>query len=170
MDVYECIKSRRSVRSYLDKDVEEEKLNRILDSARRAPSANNKQNWKFIVVTDPDLRKRLCVAAKNQGFVAEAPVVIAACATKTDHIMTCGHPSHLVDLAIAIDHMTLAARELGLGTCWIGAFQQDEVKKILGIPQGVEVIELLPVGYPAKWPDPKPRKKLKEIVSVNGWE
>jgi len=170
MNVSECIKARRSVRNYLDREVEKEKLNRVLDAARLAPSANNRQHWKFVVVTDPGLRKQLAQAAKNQKFVAEAPVVIAACATETDHIMTCGHPSHLVDLAIAIDHMTLAARELGLGTCWIGAFHQNEVRKILGIPEELEVVELLPLGYPAEWPPAKPRKKLDEIVSYNGWE
>ncbi len=169
MDVYECIKRRRSVRSYLDREVEEEKLQQVLDAARLAPSANNRQNWKFVVVKDTGLRARLAEAANGQGFVAEAPVVIAACATATDHIMSCGHPSHLVDLAIAIDHMTLAARDLELGSCWIGAFDQESVKDILVIPESAEVIELLPLGYPKTWPSPTPRKQRDAIVSVNGW-
>jgi len=170
MDVYECIKERRSVRNYLDKEVETEKLHRVLDCARLAPSANNKQNWRFVVVKDPELRNKLCEAAKGQKFVAQAPVVIVACALETDYVMTCGHPSHLVDLAIAIDHMTLAAREMGLGTCWVGAFHQDRVKQILNIPEDVAVVELLPVGYPVEWPAAKPRKNIEEIVCVDGWE
>ena len=170
MDVYDCIKNRRSVRSYRDTAIEDEKLERVLDAARLAPSANNRQNWKFIVVKDRDLRSRLAEAAKGQRFVAEAPVVIAACATKTDHIMSCGHPSHLVDLAIAIDHMTLAARELGLGSCWIGAFDRESVEKILNVPAGAQVIELLPIGYPTEWPLPTSRKGIDEIISVDSWQ
>ncbi len=170
MDVFECISRRRSVRSYQDRAVEEEKLDRVLEAARLAPSANNRQNWKFVVVKDAEKRARLAEAARGQKFVAEAPVVIAACATMTDHIMTCGHPSHLIDLAIAIDHMTLAARELGLGSCWIGAFHQDAVKEILDIPQQVEVIELLPLGYPTDWPSPTSRRDRDEIVSCDRWQ
>ena len=169
MDVYQCIKERRSVRSYKDRDIEKDKLEMILDAARLAPSANNRQNWRFIVVKEPQLRKRLAEAANGQTFVAQAPVVIAACSTDTSHTMPCGHPSHLVDLAIAIDHMTLAARAAGLGSCWIGAFDQKAVKEILGIPECAEVVELLTVGYPEHWPRPTPRRKAGEIISENGW-
>lgn len=170
MDVYECIKQRRSVRSYREREVEEEKLKQVLDAGRLAPSASNQQNWKFVVVRDARLRAELMEAAKGQQYVGQAPVVIAACATDSDHVMPCGHPSHLVNLAIAIDHMTLAARELGLGTCWIGAFDQEPVRRALGIPGSVEVVELLPLGYPAEWPSPRPRKPLEEIVCYDGWE
>ncbi len=169
MDTFECIKARRSVRSYSGRDIEGEKLNAILDAARLAPSANNRQNWKFIVVKDPELREQISAAAKGQKFVAEAPVVIAACAVNTDHVMTCGHPAYLVDLAIAIDHMTLAARAMGIGSCWIGAFEQEKVKKILAVPDSSTVVELLPLGYPSEWPPAKPRKSLEEIISVDGW-
>ena len=170
MDVIECIRARRSVRSYEDREVEEEKLRQVLEAGRLAPSANNQQNWKFVVVRKSELRRQLVAAANGQSFVGEAPVVIVACATSSDHIMPCGHPSHLVNMAIAIDHMALAARELGLGTCWIGAFDQDAVREILGIPQSVEVIELLPVGYPASWPAARPRKPLGEVVSYDRWQ
>jgi len=169
MDLMECIESRRSVRSYEDRDVEPNVLEQVLDAGRRAPSANNRQEWKFVVVRDAKLRERLSEAAHGQSFVAEAPVVIAACATETGHIMPCGHPSYLVDVAIAIDHMALAARALGLGTCWIGAFDQQKVRDVLGIPATVQVIELLPVGYPTSWPSPTPRKALDEVTCCDGW-
>ena len=169
MDVFECIESRRSVRSYQDRPVEEEKVQRVLEAGRRAPSANNRQNWKFIVVRDPDMRRELARAAHGQTFVAEAPVVIVPCATQTEYVMACGHPSHLVDLAIVIDHMTLAARAQGLGTCWIGSFDQDEAKKLLGVPDSAAVIELLPLGYPAAWPSPTSRKPLQDVVCHERW-
>jgi nitroreductase len=170
MDVFECIRSRRSVRSFQDRPVDDEILRQVLDAARRAPSANNRQNWKFVVVRDAELRKGLAAAAMDQTFVGEAPVVIVACATKTDHVMPCGHPAHLVDVAIAIEHMALAARALGLGTCWIGAFRQEDVKRVLGIPKSVQVIELLPIGYPASWPPETSRKHLDEIVCYDRWQ
>jgi len=170
MEVLECIKARRSVRSYKRHDVEEEKLRQVLEAGRLAPSASNGQNWRFIAVRDAGLRRQLAQAAHGQSFVAEAPVVIVACATDTQHIMPCGHPSHLVNVAIAIDHMVLAARELGLGTCWIGAFDQDAVKGLLGIPDEATAVELLPLGYPSSWPDSRPRKPLEEVVSYDGWQ
>jgi len=169
MDVIACIRARRSVRSYEDREVEEDKLRQVLEAGRLAPSANNRQHWKFVVVRDPELRRKLIGAAKGQSFVGEAPVVIVACATSSDHIMPCGHPSHLVDVAIAIDHMALAARELGLGTCWVGAFDQDAVKKILGVPKSAVVVELLPLGYPTAWPSTTPRKPLDAVVSYDAW-
>jgi nitroreductase len=96
--------------------------------------------------------------------------VIVACATTSNHIMPCGHPSHLVNVAIAIDHMALAARALGLGTCWVGAFDPDAVREILGIPTSVQVIELLPLGYPTSWPSTTSRKPLSAVVSYDGWQ
>ena len=169
MDLFEAIRERRSVRAWADRDVEEEKLEQVLNAARLAPSANNRQEWKFVVVRDPELRRQIAEAANGQWFVGEAPVVIAACAVEHDHVMSCGHPSFLVDLAIAIDHMALAARALGLGTCWIGAFDQDKVRAVLGIPDTVEVVELLPVGYPAAWPAARGRKDLESIVCRDTW-
>ncbi|MCK4375909.1 MAG: nitroreductase family protein [Candidatus Brocadiae bacterium] len=169
MDALEAIKERRSIRSYEDREVEQEKLKQVLDAGRLAPSAGNRQEWKFVVVRDKELRGQLVEAASGQQFVGEAPVVIVPCAVDHDHVMSCGHPSFLVDVAIAIDHMTLAARELGLGTCWIGAFDQQKVKDILGIPASVEVVELLPLGYPTSWPGPRPRKSLDEVICYDGW-
>ncbi|KPJ50371.1 nitroreductase [candidate division TA06 bacterium DG_26] len=164
MKIAELIKERRSVRSYKDMDVPDEKLISILNAARMAPSAGNRQPWKFIVVREKKKREALGRAASGQGFVAEAPVVIAAVALYPDRVMECGVPSYAVDLAIAVDHMTLAAVEEGLGTCWIGAFSQNEVRKILGIPQSHTVVTLLPLGFPADTPRSKIRRPLEEIV------
>ena len=164
MNVYEAINARQSVRAYQDKPVPQEVLNRILEAARLAPSGNNRQPWKFVVVTNPEMRQQLTAAANNQKFVAQAPVVIAAVGLLPDRVMSCEVPGDPVDLAIAIDHMTLAAVEEGLGTCWIGAFSQDDVRKLLHIPLTVKVIELLTLGYPADSPRQKRRKALDEIV------
>lgn len=168
MDLFETIKGRRSIRSFLDRPVEEEKLERVLDAGRLAPSARNIQDWRFIVVRDAQTRRRLAEAARNQQFVAQAPVVIAACGT-SDLVMTCGQPAYAIDVSIAVDHMTLAAFEQGLGTCWIGAFYEDRVKEILGIPEGIRVVALLPLGYPAEQPSARPRNPLENIVAYERW-
>ena len=171
MNVMEAIKNRYSVRGYKNRPVEREKLNKILEAARFAPSASNKQEWRFIVVQDKDTRQHLMEAAKNQPFVGEAPVVIACCAKTDDHIMTCGQMCYPIDVAIAIEHMALEAVEEGLGTCWVGAFYEDRVKKILGIPQDIRVVELLALGYPAKpCSDSKERLSIEEIVMHERWK
>jgi len=164
MDVYQAIKNRYSCRSYKAEAVPEEKLNRVLESARIAPSAHNEQEWKFVVVKEKERRKRLAEAALNQNFIAEAPVVVVAVALNSEKLMPSGVPNYAVDLAIAVEHMVLTAVEEGLGTCWIGAFNQDEVKEILEIPEKYRVVALLPVGFPADQAGPKSRKRLEEIV------
>jgi nitroreductase len=169
MDLFEAISQRRSVRSYQDKPVEEQKLTQVMEAARLAPSASNRQEWRFVVVQDAALRRRLMKAAHDQQFIADAPVVIAACAVEHDHIMSCGHPSFLVDLSIALEHIALAARALGLGTCWVGAFEQRLVRDALGIPDSVEVVELMALGYPVSWPGPRARKTRDEIVCRDRW-
>jgi nitroreductase len=168
MDLMQAIRDRRSIRDYRDMPVEEEKLQGVLQAGRLAPSARNMQDWKFIVVKDAGTRQKLAVAARDQKFVGQAPVVIAACGT-SDLVMTCGQPAYPIDVAIALDHMTLAAASLGLGTCWIGAFYEDKVKEILGVPPEIRVVALLPLGYPAEQPAPRPRKNLDDIVAWEHW-
>jgi nitroreductase len=170
MDVSEAIQKRRSVRKYQARKVENDKLDRVLEAGRLAPSAKNLQEWRFIVVRDDSRRKRLGEAAKGQTFVGEAPVVIAACATVTDYVMTCGQLTYPIDLAIAVEHMVLQAAAEGLGTCWIGAFYEEEVKKVLNIPPEVRVVALLPLGYPDESPFPRPRKEMEEIVAFETWK
>lgn len=170
MNVIDAIQTRKSVRQFLSKPVEEDKLQLILGAGRLAPSASNRQEWRFVVIRDPETRARLADAARGQQFVGEAPVVIVACAATDNHVMPCGLPCFSIDVAIALDHITLAAVEQGLGTCWIGAFNQDQVKQILGIPNEIRVVELMPLGYPA---DPTPIEKrrlpLTTIVHYELW-
>jgi nitroreductase len=167
--VLKVIRSRRSIRAYDSRVVEEDKLARVLESGRLSPSAGNRQERRFVVVRDSKTRHLLSEAARNQKFVAEAPVVIAACSVESEYVMLCGQPAYTIDTAIAVDHMTLQAVEEGLGTCWIGAFDEKRVKEILNIPEGVRVVTLLPLGYPAAIPRPTPRKSLDEIVMWEKW-
>ena len=171
MDVLPEIMQRYSVRSYKDTPVEQDKLDRVLEAARLAPSAKNMQEWRFVVVRDPETRRKLAVAAKNQTFVGEAPVVIACCAENADYIMSCGQLSYPIDVAISIDHMTLKAVEEGLGTCWIGSFYEDQVKEILGIPKKTRVVEMLTLGYPkpGETGRPKSRLAMQEIIHWENW-
>ncbi len=169
MEVMKAIRTRRSIRSYQDRMIEDDKLHLILEAGRLAPSASNRQEWKFIVVKEEGTKRKLVAAARGQSFIGEAPVVIVACALETENTMLCGQKSYPIDIAIAVDHMTLKAVEEGLGTCWIGAFREDEVKKILNIPKEVRVVSLLPVGYPQNVPEPTPRKSKDEVIVFEKW-
>ena len=169
MEFMEVVRRRRSIRAYKSREVEERILKEILEAARWAPSAKNLQMWKFVVVRDPDKKKALAKASFDQNFIAEAPLVIAAVALDPGHVMSCGVPAYAVDLAIAVEHMALAACDKGLGSCWIGAFEQEKVREILGIPSCCKVVALLPIGYPAESPEPPPRKPLSEIVSYDAF-
>ena len=164
MELMEAIKKRESVRSYENRPVPEEKLLKVLEAARLAPSASNRQRWKFIVVRDAERRHQLSRATGGQRHVAQAPVVIAAVSTMPEYVMRCEVPAYPVDLAIAVDHMTLAAVDEGLGTCWVGAFSQDEARAVLGVPDDCKVVVLLPLGFPQQDRREKTRKSLDEIV------
>lgn len=172
MDFLELARARYSVRAYDPRPVEPEKLERVLEAVRLAPSGTNRQPWKFVVVLDAEIRARLSVACANQGFIAEAPVVIAGVGLMPDRIMRCGVPGDPLDLGIAMEHLALAATAEGLGTCWIGAFDQDPVREVLKIPETVRVIEVMTLGYPAAGSSPRPknRKPLSEIVCYDRWE
>ncbi len=169
MEVRKAIQLRRSIRVYEPREVEEDKLSRILDAGRLSPSAGNRQERRFVVVSDAGKRKALSEAANNQSFVAQAPLVIAACSVETEYVMKCGQPAYPIDTAIAIDHMTLQAVEEGLGTCWIGAFDEKKAKGILNIPYNVRIVQLLTLGYPSEIPRPTSRKSLDEIVMREKW-
>ena len=164
MELKEAIKKRCSIRDYEDKPVPEEKLLKILEAARLAPSASNRQQWKFIIVRDDNRRQALARATGGQAHVAMAPVIIAAVATMPEYVMRCGVPAHIVDLSIAVDHMTLAAVDEGLGTCWIGAFSQEEARDILEVPENYRIVTLFPLGFPRQPGKPKTRKSLEEII------
>jgi nitroreductase len=170
VDVFEAIKTRKSVRAYLAKPVDDEVLDPIMEAVRLAPSARNAQEWRFIIVRDKRMRENLAVEAAGQPFIAQAPVLLVCCADTDGRIMKCGQPAYPIDVAIALDHLTLAAAAKGLGTCWIGAFDEKEVKRLLGIPPEVRVVHLMPLGYPL---DPRPAAKkrlvLEKLVRHERW-
>jgi len=167
MNVSEAIKRRRSIRAFEEKPIEEDKLLRVLEAGRLAPSAKNRQEWRYVLVKDKEVRRKLAVACNNQYFIAEAPVVVVGCATMIDYVLTCGQPAYTIDVTISMDHMSLQAVEEGLGTCWIGAFKEDEVKRLLNVPPEMRIVEVMPLGYPKFQPDPKPRMRLNEIITYD---
>jgi nitroreductase len=140
MDVEEAIRKRRSVRKYLDKEVEREKLLKVLDAGRLAPSANNSQSWDFVVVQNKETRGKIAQGTVFARFLDQAPVVVVGV----------GNPKsryHVTDVSIALENMALQATELGLGSCWVGDFREERVKKLLGIPKGLKIVCLLALGY-----------------------
>ncbi len=173
MDVYEAIKKRRSIRKYLDKPVEWEKISTVVDAGRLAPSSGNIQNWKFIVVTDKDKRKALAEAALKQAWMETAPVYIVVCAepvTAGRFYNNRGEELYTKqNCAAAIENMLLEATELDLGTCWVGAFEEKMVKKDLGVESSIEVHAIITLGY-ADEEVPEPANfPLEHVTYFNGW-
>lgn len=170
MNVYEAIATRKSVRSFLPKDVPEDVLLRMLEAARLAPSASNRQEWRFLVVRDREKRVSLAEAAHKQEFIAEAPVVLVCCAETDNHVMACGQKCYPIDVAIAMDHLCLCATAEGMGTCWIGAFDEERIKLLLAIPPDTRVVGLLPLGFPRETSvQIKHRLPLNRIVKYELW-
>ena len=171
MDIYEAIRTRQSIRRYRPDPVPDGVLNRVLDAMRLAPSAGNKQPWRFVVVKDASTREQVAEACARQTWMAQAPVIVAACGwEKRAYSQMGGYWNALpVDVTIAFDHLTLAAAAEGLGTCWIGSFVEEEVRRVLAIPEEVTVIALTPLGYHDVPPAPKTRKELSEIVCYERW-
>lgn len=151
MDVMEAIRRRRSIREFADRPIPPEVLERVTEALRLAPSACNYQPWRFVIVTDPAKRLELSRACRSQNFIAHAPAVIVGCGLVDEAYTRMGGywNSCDIDVAIALDHLTLAAVEAGLGTCWIGAFTESEVKTVLGIPPNVKPVAIIIMGYPA---------------------
>ncbi len=171
MDIYELIKKRKSIRSYKSRKVEKEKLERVLQAGRLAPSAKNIQAWKFIVTGSSEIKGALVKACKGQKFISEADKVITVCVDEDASYQEQGNymSSFAIDGAIALQQMMLAATEEGLGTCWIGAFYEDKVKKLLNIPDPYRVIGLSPLGYPESSGKDRERKALSEVVYYEKW-
>jgi nitroreductase len=167
MKVLDVIQKRRSVRKYKKDPIPEKTLRRVLEAARLAPSGKNIQPWKFIIVKDKVLKEKLAQASAGQFFMAEAPVIIVGCGFPDNCYAHMGRymKSWSVDVTIALEHLILQAQEEGLGTCWIGSFEEDEVKAILNIPENVKVLALTPLGYPDEIPRFRGRKSLDEIIS-----
>lgn len=171
---FEIVSTRRSIRRYEDKEVEEEKIAKILESLRLAPSSSNSQPWHVVVVQDKGVIRSLSRAAPAGSrfvisWMAPAPLVfVLAVERKLTHIVagTFGHPNLWLDAGIAGEHLVLAAQALGLGTCWVGWFSEKRVRKLTGLSKAHEVVALIPCGYPAEEPKPRPRKRPEEIFSV----
>jgi nitroreductase len=166
MDVYEAIANRFSARAYQPRPVEDDKLRRVLEAGVNSPSARNRQSRRFVVVRDEKVRAAL-VKASGQEWLAGAPVILAVVGLTPSDTMHCGVPTDPVDCAIAIDHMTLAAVAEGLGTCWVGHFQQAACREAIKAPPTVTVIELLALGYPAAHQPPRKREPMDKVVSFD---
>ena len=161
----EVIRCRRSIRAYEPTPVSKDLIEQVLEAGRLAPSASNGQNWHFTAVLNSELRHRLMEACSNQKQVEEAPVTLVIWAT-SDRKMRCGQSVASVDCSIATTFMMLKAADLGLGTCWLGAFDADLVKRILSLEDSATVVAVTPLGYPAESPQARPRKSLEEITDI----
>lgn len=163
MDILNIIKKRKSVRKYKNKKIPKKILIKILDSARFAPSAFNAQDWKFILVSN---KQKINEIAKicQQNFIKQAPHIIVGIGTNPKQKMECGIPNYIVDLSIALDHLMLSATSKKLGTCWIGGFKQNKIKKLLKIPLQYQVVGLMTIGFSNDITIKTSRKKMKEII------
>ncbi len=177
MDVLEAIRTRRSVRSYSDQPIPGEVMERMRQALRLAPSACNYQPWHFIFVSDEGLRRQIAIAANGQSWMADAPVTVVTCGLPERAYKHMGGYGNSVDMdvAIALDHLTLAAVADGLGTCWIGAYAEPEVKRLLEVPRSVKVVAMTPLGYPASADLNRPieesqRKPASEIFSTDRYD
>lgn len=173
MDIFQVIRDRRSIRKYKDQPVEADKIEQVLDAARLAPSWKNMQCWRFLVLTDPERRAGLLEAIPDDNpgkkAIASAPAVIVVCGNPVESDVENGIEYYVADVAIAFEHLCLAAHALGLGTCWMGWYDEAAIKQALGIPSHIRVVGLTPLGYPDQEPKPRPRKTLQEIAYYNEW-
>jgi nitroreductase len=169
LDVFEAVQKRKSVRAYEPTPVPVEKLKKVLEAARLAPSAGNAQPWHFIIVMAPDKRKKIARGCRFGRFLAESPVVIVGCGDQK------ASPRwHAIDTCIAMENLVLAATGEGLGTCWIGTFNEKEIREMLKIPSHLKVVALLALGYSRETLDIlgkvahliRPKKKLEKIVHL----
>lgn len=184
MDIFEVIKRRRSVRRFQDREIEDEKLEKILEAIRQAPSWANFQCWRFIVVKDALKKEKISALSYVESFlaplgykanpsqkgIAEAPVVIVACADPSQSGVIWEQPYYMTDLGIAAQNLMLASKGLGLGTVFVGVFNEEKLHNLLHIPANIRIVGLFPIGYPLEEKKEGPsRKPLKEIVFYEEW-
>jgi nitroreductase len=178
LEVFEAIYGRRSIRRYKSDPIPEEALMKVLDAGRWAPSWANSQCWEFIVVKEEETKRRLSetLTPRNPAMdaTANAPVVLAVCARLGLAGLKAGKPVtdkgswwYMFDTALAVENLCLAAHALGLGTVIVGAFNHEEAKRILGVPEGIEIVALIPLGYPAEPSKAPKRKEISEITYAN---
>jgi nitroreductase len=169
MEILPEILQRRSVRSFTTQPLDKDQVERILEAGRLAPSAKNRQEWRFVVVQKKETRQKMMEAAFGQDYVGQAPAIFAVCTTNIDYRMPNGQLSYPIDLAFASAHMVLQAVHEGLGTCCITTFDEQEVRDILTAPFSMRVVLLILVGYHDAQPEPTPRKLLKQISAKDHW-
>ncbi|SCY60094.1 nitroreductase family protein [Alkaliphilus peptidifermentans] len=176
----EQIRTRRSIRKYINRSIEEEKITQLIESARLAPSGSNSQPWHFIIVKSELNRQKLSYVSHNQKWMLSAPVFIVCVADMRSRVKgedisineSSPHPELkqiIRDTTIAIEHMVIEAENLGLGTCWVAWFTQEEIRPILNIPSDKYVVSIITVGYSSEMPKARPRKKLDEIIHNESW-
>lgn len=173
MDTLECIRTRRSIRKYKDKPVEWEKVSNILDAGRMAPSAGNVQNWKFIIIRDEAARKKVSDACLQQDWMMQAPIHIAVCALPEKIKRYYGVRGERLytpqNCAAAVENMLLAAHTQGLGSCWVGAFDEDMMRRALGLPEDVIIHAIVTIGYANESPQCPPRNAFFAIFYLEQW-
>jgi nitroreductase len=163
------IAQRASIREYTEDPIADDQLQRVLEAGRRAPSAKNRQSWRFVVVRDAALRDKMQDAAFGQEYVGAAPAIIALCTTNIEYRMPNGQLSYPVDLTIAASFMMLQATHEGLGTCPVTTFREADVKSLLSVPYSMRVVMLLTLGHPAEEPQQTSRLPLSRVVSHEHW-
>ena len=169
MEILAEILERRSIRKFKPGPVEKEKVERILKAGRLAPSAKNRQEWRFVAIQKKSIRERIEEAAFGEEHVGQAPVIIAVCTTNISYRMPNGHLSYPIDLTFAASFMLLQAVSEGLGTCCITTFDEQAVRDILSVPYSMRIVVHLLVGYSDEVAEPSIRKPLKSIISYDHW-
>ncbi len=173
MVIPEPIEGRRSVRAFTSRDVSDEEVGALIRAATLAPSAGNRQPWGFVAVRDEGVKDRLVDAAHGQGFIGTAPVVIVVCADPGRSASRYGERGSrlycLQDTAAAIQNILLTATANGLGTCWVGAFDEGRAAETIGAPEGIRPVAIIPVGHPAERPPQRPRRSLDEVTHFDKW-
>ena len=166
MDTIETIMKRRSIRKYKTDEIPPADLDKILESGRQAPSAANRQPWHFVVVRDKELKRKVAAACSGQNWMADAHVILAGIGNPNASRGSKGRFWYEVDVSIAMQNMILAATSLGYGTCWIGAFNEEQVKTLLKVPEEMRVVALTPIGVPDASPEARPRKDVNQVFSA----
>jgi nitroreductase len=168
MEVFQAISQRRSIRKFKEKEVSDSLIMKIIQAGIWAPSAGNLQSWEMILVKDPETRKKLSEAAYMRDFISKAPVVMVACINKSVCSMVYGARGvelySIQDVSCALENMLLMAHARGLGACWVGAFDEQEVIDLLRIPSQLRPVALVPLGYPDEKPYPPPRRDVDDFL------
>ena len=168
MEFIDVVSKRRSIRKYKSDPVSKADVEYIVEAARLAPSWANSQCFKFVVVTDPEVKEELAKAGNS--WIAQAPMIIAACADPSRPGTKGDQEYYMLDVGIAMEHLILAAADKGLGTCWIGAFDESVAKSVLEVPGNIRVVALTPLGHPDESPSPRPRRPLEEVMCADKYE